>query len=142
MRIEGKCHCANIAFVVDWPGSPTEITARQCGCSFCTKHGGVWTSHPDAKLSVTLQRTDAVSRYVFGTESATFHVCTRCGVVPFVTSEIANHVYGVVNVNTFENLHSVLLRRQPADFAGEDLKARLARRQTYWISDVRFLGDA
>ncbi len=142
MLIEGKCHCANIAFVIDWPGDPTEIIARQCGCSFCTKHGGVWTSHRDAKLAVTLQAAGAVSRYLFGTETATFYVCSRCGVVPLVTSEIANRLYAVVNVNTFENLHSVPLRRQPADFSGEELQPRLARRQRYWIGDVRFSGGA
>lgn len=142
MLIEGKCHCANIAFVIDWPGNPTEIIARQCGCSFCTKHGGVWTSHPDAKLAVTLQEAGAVSRYLFGTETATFYVCSRCGAVPLVTSEIANRLYAVVNVNTFENLHSVPLRRQAADFSGEELQPRLARRQRYWIGGVRFSGGA
>jgi hypothetical protein len=136
MLIDGKCHCGNIAFVLDWPGVPTDIVARECSCSFCIKHGGVWTSNRDAKLSVTLQRVGAVSRYSFGTETAAFYVCTRCGAVPIVTSEIANRVYAVVNVNTFENLGSLHLRRQPANFDGEELPSRLARRQKNWIADV------
>ncbi len=136
MLIDGKCHCGNIAFVLDWPGAPTDVVARECSCSFCIKHGGVWTSNRDAKLSVTLQRVGAVSRYSFGTETAAFYVCTRCGAVPIVTSEIANRVYAVVNVNTFENLGSLRLRRQPANFDGEELLSRLARRQKNWIADV------
>jgi hypothetical protein len=136
MLINGKCHCGNIAFVLDWPGVSTNVVARECSCSFCIKHGGVWTSNRDAKLSVTLQRADLVSRYSFGTETATFYVCTRCGAVPLVTSEIANHVYAVVNVNTFENLDSLHLRRQSANFDGEELLSRLARRQSNWIADV------
>ena len=56
-----------------------------------------------AKLSITFQRADAVSKYAFGTKTATFHVCNRCGAVPIVTSEISNRLYAVVNVNTFEN---------------------------------------
>ena len=136
MLIDGKCHCGNIAFVLDWPGVPTEVVARECSCSFCIKHGGVWTSNRDAKLSVTLQRVGAVSRYSFGTETAAFYVCTRCGAVPIVTSEIANRVYAVVNVNTFENLDSLHLRRQSANFDGEELASRLARRQKNWIADV------
>ena len=136
MLIDGKCHCGNIAFVLDWPGAPTDVVARECSCSFCIKHGGVWTSNRDAKLSVTLQRVGAVSRYSFGTETAAFYVCTRCGAVPIVTSEIANRVYAVVNVNTFENLGSLHLRRQPANFDGEKLLSRLARRQKNWIADV------
>ena len=79
MLINGKCHCGNIAFVLDWPGVPTDLVARECRCSFCIKHGGVWTSNRDAKLSVTLQRVGVVSRYSFGTETATFYICARCG---------------------------------------------------------------
>jgi hypothetical protein len=136
MLIHGKCHCRNIAFVLDWPGVPSEIITRECGCSFCVKHGGVWTSNPDAKLSVTLQQIEVVSRYSFGTKTAAFYVCARCGAVPFVTSEIEDQVYAVVNVNTFEDFDSSLLRRQSANFDGEEQRSRLARRQRNWIADV------
>jgi len=134
--IHGKCHCGNIVFVLDWPEDPPDIVARECGCSFCVKHGGAWTSNRNAKLSVTLRRPDVVSRYAFGTETATFYVCTRCGAVPIVTSDIENHVYAVVNVNTFENADSLHLRRQPVEFDGEEQQSRLARRQRNWIADV------
>jgi hypothetical protein len=137
MLIDGKCHCGNIAFVLDWPGVLAEVVARECSCSFCTKHGGVWTSNRNAKLSVSLQHAGLVSKYAFGTETATFYVCARCGAVPIVTSEIANHLYAVVNVNTFENFDSSHLRRQPVSFDGEEQQSRLARRQRNWIADVR-----
>lgn len=142
MLIDGKCHCGNIAFVLDWPGIPSEIVARECSCSFCVKHGGVWTANPKARLSVTLRQTDAVSKYAFGTGSATFYVCARCGAVPVVTSEIADRLYAVVNVNAFENFDSAKLRRQAASFDGEDLQTRLARRQRNWIGDVRLSAGA
>jgi hypothetical protein len=137
MLIDGKCHCGNISFVLDWPGTPSEVVARECSCTFCVKHGGVWTANPGARLIVALRQTDAVSKYAFGTESATFFVCSRCGAVPVVTSEIAGHLYAVVNVNAFENFDSAKLRRQAASFDGEDLQTRLARRQRNWIADVR-----
>jgi hypothetical protein len=142
MLIDGKCHCGNIAFVLDWPGVPTDVAARECSCSFCIKHGGVWTSNRDAKLSVTLHRVGLVSRYSFGTQTAAFYVCTRCGAVPIVTSEITNRVYAVVNVNTFENLDSLHLRRQSANFDGEELPSRLVRRQRNWIADVHIYEGA
>ena len=44
MLIHGKCHCGNISFSLTWEPDPGEIPARACTCSFCTKHGGVWTS--------------------------------------------------------------------------------------------------
>lgn len=139
MLIDGRCHCGQIAFVLDWPGAPSDIIARECGCTFCRKHGAVWTSHPDAKLSVTVRQADAVSTYAFGTETATFHVCGRCGVVPIVTSDIDGRLYAVVNVNTFENLDVAGIRRQGANFDGEAQPSRLARRQRHWIPDVRLV---
>jgi hypothetical protein len=141
MLIHGKCHCGNIAFALDWPGVPSEIVARACGCTFCVKHGGVWTSNPGARLSITLKQADAVSRYSFGTETATFHVCMRCGVVPFVTSEISNRLYAVVNVNTFEDFDATRLRRQGANSDGEARESRLVRRQRNWIADVQVMEE-
>jgi hypothetical protein len=44
MLISGRCHCGNISFALDWQPEPSEIPARACTCSFCAKHGGVWTS--------------------------------------------------------------------------------------------------
>jgi hypothetical protein len=137
MLLKGKCHCGNIEFALEWPENQPDIPARQCNCTFCTKHGGVWTSNPGAQLSIVLHDTDLVSKYEFGTESATFHVCARCGAVPIVTSEIAHQLYAVVNVNTVENLDSSRLRRGAADFQGENIESRLARRQKNWIADVR-----
>jgi hypothetical protein len=138
MLIIGKCHCGNIAFTLDWPADQPEVPARACNCSFCIKHGGVWTSNQRAKLSVVLQHAHLVSKYVFGTETATFHVCTRCGTVPIVTSEIETQLYAVVNVNTFENFDPSRLRRATASFDGEGVDSRLARRRKNWIADVRF----
>jgi hypothetical protein len=137
MLIHGRCHCGNIAFQLEWNG-PQEIPARACGCSFCVKHGGVWTSHPGSRLTVTLDDADLVSKYAFGTRTATFHVCSRCGAVPLVTSDIDDHLYAVVNVNVLENVDPSSLRHAPANFEGEDVESRLARRKRNWIADVRF----
>ena len=137
MVIEGRCHCGNVMLELAWPPHRAEIPARACACSFCTKHGGVWTSDPSATLTVTMEDSSKVSRYAFGTRTATFHVCSRCGTVPFVTSEIGGHLYAVVNVNALENLDPSTIRRVTANFAGETVVDRLARRARNWIADVR-----
>jgi hypothetical protein len=134
--LNGKCHCGNIAFELEWEGSPAEIPARACACSFCVKHGGVWTSNPNSRLVVAIRDASLVSKYVFGSRTATFHVCSRCGIVPLVTSEIANHLYAVVNVNVLENIDQALILHATADFEGEDVESRLARRTRNWIADV------
>jgi hypothetical protein len=136
MLLNGKCHCGNIAFALEWEGDPGKIPARACGCTFCVKHGGVWTSNAKSRLVVTIRDRSLVSRYEFGSGTATFHVCARCGAVPVVTSEIADHLYAVVNVNVLENVDRSSLQRTSANFEGEDVHSRLARRARNWIADV------
>ena len=138
--VHGRCHCGNIDFELEWPGNSAAIPARACGCSFCVKHGGVWTSNPKARLSVTIRDRTLVSPYAFGTRSATFHVCSRCGAVPVVTSEIDGRLHAVVNVNAFEDVDPASLIRTSADFEGEDLASRLSRRKRNWIAEVRIRG--
>lgn len=138
MLIRGKCHCGNIAFSLTWDPEPAEIPARACGCTFCTKHGGVWTSNPEGALEITTKDPSLVSRYAFGTKTATFHICARCGIVPVVTSEIDGRVYAVVSVNAFEGIDPSRLRRASADFEGEGTDTRLARRKRNWIANVSF----
>jgi hypothetical protein len=139
MVINGTCHCGNVSFTLDWLPSPSEIPARACGCSFCTKHGGVWTSTPNGVLKIKVKEQASVSRYAFGTRTAEFHVCSRCGVVPVVTSEVAGRLYAVVNVNTFDGVDASLLRRSPANFDGEGTDSRLERRARNWIGRVQFV---
>ena len=138
MLISGACHCGNISFKLNWSPEPAEIPARACGCTFCVKHGGVWTSCPTGSLKVCVQDTAQVSAYAFGTKTADFHTCTRCGVVPVVSCRLDDRLYAVVNVNTFEGVPPELLKRSPASFDGEDEATRLARRRRGWIADVEF----
>ena len=136
MRIHGRCHCGNISFVLDWKPEPSEIPARACGCSFCVRHGGVWTSCPAGALTIAVADPGCVSTYEFGTRTAQFHVCKTCGVPPVVTSRIDGRLYAVVNVNAFDDVAPSLLKRSPAAFDGEDEASRLARRARNWIGDV------
>ena len=139
MLIHGKCHCGNISFDLTWEPDPTEIPARACTCTFCVKHGGVWTSNPRGALKVAVQDPSLVSNYSFGTRTAEFHTCIRCGVVPVVTSRIDGDLYAVVSVNAFEGVDSSLLRHAAGIFDAEDKDARLARRKRNWIANVQFI---
>jgi hypothetical protein len=138
MVIHGSCHCSNISFELTWEPDPSEIPARACGCTFCAKHGGVWTSNPNGSLRVSVREPSLVSEYSFGTRTALFHVCARCGIVPVVTSLIDANLYAVVSVNAFNNVEQSLLRRLPASFEGESIESRLARRKRNWIAKVQF----
>lgn len=139
MRIAGSCHCGNIRFTLDWLPEPAMIPARACTCSFCTKHGGVWTSCPTGSLRVAVRDPQRVHRHAFGTRTADFHVCTVCGVVPVVTSRIDGREYAVVSVRAFDGVDPALLQQAPVSFDGEGQGDRLARRQRAWIPQVEFV---
>jgi len=76
--------------------------------------------------------------YAFGTKTAQFHICTKCGVVPVVTSRIEGRLYAAVNANTFEGVESSLLQHASVSFEDESEEARLARRKRNWIANVEY----
>jgi hypothetical protein len=140
MQITGRCHCGNISFTLAWRPEPAAIPARACSCSFCAKHGGVWTACPEGSLRVSVRDAARHTRYSFGTRTADFHVCSGCGVVPVVTSRIAGKLHAVVSVNAFEGVDPALIQRAEAvSFEGEGEADRLARRSRNWIADVEFV---
>ena len=140
MRLKGRCHCGNIDYTLEWPAAQRSIPVRACGCTFCTKHGGRWTSHREARLTARLEDTALVSQYRFGTKTADFYVCARCGAVPFVTSTIEGTLYAVVNVNSFEGVDRALPVESSTNFDGEGTGERLDRRKRNWIPDVTIAG--
>jgi hypothetical protein len=141
MKLTGRCHCGNISFLFEIEPDPLEIPARICTCSFCVKHGGIWTSSTTGSLRIRVRDEAQVSRYEFATRTAKFHVCAQCGVVPFVTSEVEGRTYAVVSVNALENAPAHLMRRGSASFDGEGKGERLARRARNWIPHVEYLRE-
>lgn len=75
---------------------------------------------------------DRVTLYRFGHETADFHVCGICGIVPIATSAIDESLYAVVNVNTFEDVEPEEFERAATNFDGEETSGRLARRKRNW----------
>ncbi len=135
-NILGKCHCGNIEYEFLWPESGNDIPVRACSCTFCRKHNGVYTSHPQGQLKARVSDQSRVNKYAFGTKTAEFYICANCGVVPFVTSKIQGKTYAVVNVNTFENVKPEDLVSSVTDFDGESIDGRLQRRARNWIPQV------
>jgi hypothetical protein len=137
MTIKGGCHCGNIHFELLWPQSETSIAVRNCSCTFCQKHGGAWTSHRDTELAVGIDDASLVSKYRFGTKTADFYVCSVCGAVPLVASEINGQQYAVINTRTFKDLAGHSLASSASNFDREETGDRLTRRQRNWIPRVR-----
>jgi hypothetical protein len=136
MKLHGHCHCGNITLTLDTGCETPSLPARACSCSFCVRHGAVWTASPDGSLRVHVRDTAAVNRYAFGTRTARFHLCSVCGVVAWATSVVDDHEYGIVNVNTLDGVTESMLQRSSVSFDGEAEAARLARRAQHWIPRV------
>ena len=141
--IRGGCHCRALRYELDWPSSSgnedtTTIPGRRCSCSFCTRVDGVWTSHPDASLTICEDPQHPPTAYRCGTKTADFLFCGQCGITPLVACEIDGNTYAVINVNTFDEEPDQPFEIEIGDtcFDGESTGARLDRRKERWVSRV------
>jgi hypothetical protein len=91
MLIRGKCHCGNISFLLAWEPTPAEIQARACTCSFCTKHGGVWTSYPRGALEVTVRDPAIVSKYAHQGTRTSFRRFLRLSNNPYRSADVLHN---------------------------------------------------
>ena len=135
MNIHGGCHCGNLVVDLNWPDD-TQMPVRCCTCSFCRKHGGEWTSHPGASLTIRVGSNTDLNRYQFGTQTADFLICARCGIPVAAVSKIRDRSYAVVNVNALEIDDGLTATPGDTDFDAESISQRLARRSRNWIPDV------
>ena len=121
------------------------MPARRCSCDYCRRFDGAWTSHPDARLAIRVHDESGVTRYRFGTKTADFIFCSRCGVTLFAVCELQHRLRGVVNVHTLSvpavdgQEPSFVLDWQSACFDGETVEQRLQRRAERWIGIVNFV---
>jgi hypothetical protein len=95
--------------------------------------GGAPTSSrrlPDGSVAFELARGGALLRYRFGTETADFLVCARCGCLAGALSWIDRRPFAVLNAAPFVERQAIT----PAaiDASGESARSRAARRARTW----------
>lgn len=98
-RIEGRCHCGNIEYVLRTDTPLADVTLRICRCDFCLRHRPRYWSDPAGALEVTVAHTDELQRYRFGHGTADFVLCRNCGVFAFAVTEVDGAHYAVANLN-------------------------------------------
>ncbi len=134
--ISGGCHCGKIRYQLKTEFKLSELAVRICSCDFCTKSGNQYISDPKAKLTIFWDASQ-INRYQFGTKTADFVSCKKCGVTPFVLSEIDNEIRAVINTNSIDDQDQLQLKEIPKlDYDGEIVADRLARRKNNWIGTV------
>ena len=143
-EFRGQCHCGGISYTLQWPESEGFLPARRCACTYCRRIDGAWTSHPGASLQIEAPDESVISRYRFGTRTADFLFCNRCGITLFALCELEGCLRAVVNVHTIrsvaggEAVTPDLFDWRGISFDGESIEQRLQRRSQYWIGRVEF----
>jgi hypothetical protein len=137
-RHEGGCHCGNLEFVFDASAPLETLGLRADQCSFCRAHGARNTSDPNGAMSITVRDAGALIRYRFGLRTADFLICAHCGVYIGALMEEGGKAWFTVNVNAFRPSPRDDFPVAPADYDGEDVPARIARRRQRWTPVIGF----
>jgi len=131
-RYEGGCHCGNLAFVFEASAPLETLGLRADGCSFCRAHAARHTSDPNGMVSISVRDGDALVRYRFGHRTADFLICGCCGVYIGAQMVDAGKNWFAINANALRPPPRDDFPIAPADYEGEDVPARVARRKERW----------
>jgi hypothetical protein len=128
----GGCHCGNLRLTLRLTQEPGEVRLRACGCSFCRAHNTRTVSDPDGAVEIWADDWSLVQSYRFGTGTAEFIICSRCGVYIGALGETASGTRMVVNTNCLDDRAAFTRDPAPTDHNGETADDRLARRAANW----------
>mgnify|MGYP000146089187 CR=1 FL=1 len=129
--LSGRCHCGNVALEFHPVRRPAELGARSCMCTFCRARRLRWTADPAGRVEIAVVDAGELARYRFGTGTADFLICRRCGqVVAALTADEAEP-RAVINVDFLAQAEAFPDAGE-RDFDAEDVAARQARRARYW----------
>ncbi len=128
----GHCHCGALAFEFHTALAPAAWSVRACQCSFCLKHGGVYTSDPAGSVRFTHAMPELLTRYRFGHETADFIFCGRCGGYLGAVTEEDGQKLAVINIHAMDPQPAGLTAAQPMSYDGETSSNRGARRAKRW----------
>ena len=132
----GGCHCGNISVKLRLSRSPEQMPLRSCSCSFCRAHGTRTVSDRDGLVEIAASDWSRVERYRFGSRTADYVVCRRCGVYVGAVCATSAGLRAVVNVNCLDERAAFTQTPSAPDYDGESTDKRLDRRATNWMPAV------
>ena len=99
----GGCHCGNIHVALRLSKPPKQNPVRTCTCSFCRSHDPRMISDPAGLLEISADDWSLVELYRFGTRTADFLICRRCGVFIAAISDLERCVFPrILRLQDFE----------------------------------------
>jgi hypothetical protein len=109
---------------------------RTCTCSFCRSHNPGMISDSAGLLEVSADDWSLVELYRFGTRTADFLICRRCGVFIAAISDLETAPCAVVNANCLDDRARFIGPVTMHEFQSETLGARISRRAANWMPAV------
>jgi hypothetical protein len=132
----GGCHCGNIHVRLRLSKPAEESPLRACACSFCRAHNTRTVADPGGLFEMWADDWTLVEPYRFGSRTADYFVCRRCGIYVAAVCETAAGERAVVNVNCLEDRARFTQIPSTPDYDGESKAVRLARRAQNWMPAV------
>jgi hypothetical protein len=133
MQHSGGCHCGNVSVALRLSRPPGQLPLRSCSCAFCRSHGTRTVSDREGVVEVTAADWSQVERYRFGSGTADYLICRRCGVYVGAFCETGAGLRAVVNVNCLDDRAAFTQVPAAPDYDGETTDARLDRRAMNWM---------
>lgn len=106
---------------------------RSCSCSFCRSHGTRTLSDRNGLAEITAADPSLVEHYRFGSRTADYLLCRRCGVYVGAVCETSSGIRAVINVNCLDDRAAFTQAPAAPNYDGEGTDARLDRRATNWM---------
>ncbi|HLY52691.1 MAG TPA: hypothetical protein VKQ31_06750 [Steroidobacteraceae bacterium] len=132
LTFSGGCHCGALGVTFRTALSTPQWKIRACQCRFCRSHGALTTTDPAGRLAFHANDAGLLQRYRFGTRSADFLICRRCGVYIGAQIETSRGAFGTLNTRVLERAAESLPGALPADYEAESPSERIARREQRW----------
>ncbi len=136
MEHSGGCHCGNIRVRLQLVKPPQENALRAYSCAFCRAHATRTVSDPDGLFQVWAEDWSMVVPYRFGSRTADYLVCSRCGVYLGAVCDTALGLRAVANINSLADRAAFTEIPSAPDYEGESKEARLARRARNWMPAI------
>lgn len=133
MLHSGGCHCGNITVQLRLSQPPEAMALRSCSCSFCRSHGTRTVSDRNGAAEIRARDWSLVERYRFGSGTADYLLCRRCGVYVGAVCETSSGPRAVINVNCLEDRAAFTQPPAAPNYDGELTEARLDRRAANWM---------
>jgi hypothetical protein len=128
----GGCHCGALRVRFEPACAPQHLELRTCACSFCRKHAATTATDPQGLLELTIVDVQEAVRYRFGSRTADYLLCGRCGVYVAAVMTAQAGAVATLNINVLDARDAFTQTPRSVSYEGESPHQRRLRRAESW----------